>query len=370
MFKFGGAVASDRGPMLDQEGDLIYELEQKLPVFGLPRLEREQALAEEAGALLQTDFEIQALRRTLALQLFQTALLQRQVELTQNDVQWLETLVDDAVERVRNGLASAVDVLRARNERDRRATRGQIEKNELAAAHARLNRILNRDAQAPWPPLMLPPLMQPVAYSEQLVALALNYEPRLKVMRQEAKVAGVSARLAHRRRLPEVVASVEGRQYSGDGGFREGMFKMGLTLPWFNQAKYRAEREREEARRRALSAGAEDYELEVREEIVRLTAAIDSARREAVLYRDTVLPRTRQVIDTLRNNWLGGRALLTDLLEARRELLEAEVMWARAVAGQYRMLSELVLCCGLGDLGALERLGILPEQESASVPTP
>ena len=45
------------------------------------------------------------------------------------------------------------------------------------------------------------------------------------------------------------------------------------------------------------------------------------------------------------------------MLEARRMLLEARVMRARATGEQYQMLSELVLCCGIGDLEALKMLG-------------
>jgi hypothetical protein len=37
-------------------------------------------------------------------------------------------------------------------------------------------------------------------------------------------------------------------------------------------------------------------------------------------------------------------------------LVEARLMHAKAIAEQYVMLSELVLCCGLGDLEALQML--------------
>ncbi len=357
LFQIGGAIAADNGPMLEQEGDLFYRLEQKLPVFGLPTLEREQATGAAAGAALQADFQTQSLRRSLAVQLFQAAWLNRQIALTQDDLAWIDRLLADATERVRTARGSTVDALRTQNERDRRVTLLQTQTNALAAALARLNRWLNRDPALAWPTLELPPLMGPIPYSERLVTLALAHEPRLQILRQETRVADTSVRLAHRRRLPEVMAGIQGRQYSGDGGFREGMFMMGLSLPWFNQSRYRADRRREESRRTALTAEVADLELEVREEVLRLTAELDSARREAILYRDTILPRTRQVLDTLRHQWLNGTASLTDLLQTRRELIESEQMFARAVAEQYERLAELVLCCGLGDLGALEQLG-------------
>jgi hypothetical protein len=45
-------------------------------------------------------------------------------------------------------------------------------------------------------------------------------------------------------------------------------------------------------------------------------------------------------------------------------LLEGKLMYVRAVAEQYEMLSELVLCCGLGDLEALQMIGAAPKTET------
>jgi hypothetical protein len=42
-------------------------------------------------------------------------------------------------------------------------------------------------------------------------------------------------------------------------------------------------------------------------------------------------------------------------------LLEGRLMYVRAVAEQYQMMSELVLCCGLGELGALSVIGAEPD---------
>ena len=39
----------------------------------------------------------------------------------------------------------------------------------------------------------------------------------------------------------------------------------------------------------------------------------------------------------------------------------SRLMYARAVSEQYEMLSDLVLCCGLGDLEALQMIGAQPE---------
>jgi hypothetical protein len=51
-------------------------------------------------------------------------------------------------------------------------------------------------------------------------------------------------------------------------------------------------------------------------------------------------------------------------------LLEGRLMFVRAVSEQYQMLSELVLCCGLGDLNALSMIGAEPETTSPVTPAP
>src|SRR5262245_17805382 len=65
-FKFGGVVASDRGPILREDGDLVYGVDQKLPLFGKPAAARKQALTEADVAVAKQAMQFQVLRRDLA----------------------------------------------------------------------------------------------------------------------------------------------------------------------------------------------------------------------------------------------------------------------------------------------------------------
>jgi hypothetical protein len=56
--------------------------------------------------------------------------------------------------------------------------------------------------------------------------------------------------------------------------------------------------------------------------------------------------------------------MFRDLLDARRMLLDGRLMYVRAVSEQYQVLSDLVLCCGLGDLEALQMIGVTPEDKN------
>jgi outer membrane protein TolC len=200
-------------------------------------------------------------------------------------------------------------------------------------------------------------------YNERLVNFASKYEPRLRMMREQIKQAQAMVDSIRRTRLPDVSVGADSRNYSGNGEWRQAEFMLSFNLPLFNSKKYRADIRRDEAKLKATELDAADYELSLREEVHNLTVKIDAARREALLYRDEVIPRSELALESARAAWEAGRGMFRDLLEARRMLLDARLMFARALTEQYLMMSELVLCCGLGDLEALQMIGAEPESE-------
>jgi outer membrane protein TolC len=167
--------------------------------------------------------------------------------------------------------------------------------------------------------------------------------------------------MVERERYPEIVLGAQGRNYSGNGDFRQAEVILGFSFPWGNAGKYRADQERARALTLAAEKEAADYGLELQEEIHLLTVRIDAARREALLYQDQVIPRSERALESARASWIANRGMFLEVLDARRMLLEARLMQARAHTELYNELSDLVLCCGLGDLEALEMLGAAPE---------
>src|SRR5712671_1548613 len=90
MAMFGGSVFSDRGFDPAEEGDLIYGVEQKLPLWGRPKLARRVAEAEAAMRGAEVDYRIQQLRADVTKGLFVTALAGTIVEIGEQDLAWLE----------------------------------------------------------------------------------------------------------------------------------------------------------------------------------------------------------------------------------------------------------------------------------------
>ena len=359
MAHLGGMAAGD--DMRESEGDLMYGVEQKLPLFGKPDLARRVARAELSTETANAEYQFQVLRRELAKAMFRTALVDEVVVIGQQDLAWLETTTQTMEGKFRASEATLVEVLQLQNERAKQATQLETERDRLSHERVSLNRMLNRGLLSPWPTLELPALAGPVVYNQKLVEFAIKYEPKIEMLRRQIKQAEATVASTRRQRLPDISAGLEARNYTGDGSFRQGILLFSMNVPWVNAGKYRSEVRRDEAKLKAAELDLVDYELSVREEVHQLTVKIDAARREAVLYRDQIIPRSQSALDSARSGWEANRSTFRDVLDARRMLLEGRLMHARAVAEQYQMLSELVLCCGLGDMEALQMIGAQPE---------
>lgn len=358
MARIGGVAA--REEFRASDGDLIYGVDEKLPLFGKPKLARRVAQADLATETAQEVYQFQMLKRELAKAAFRAALADEIVVLGAQDLTWLQTIAQTVEQKYASGQATVLEVTQAQNEQARRAVQLQTDRDNLTHERVSLNRFLNRDLHSAWPVLALPPPAGPVTYNEKLVKFALRNEPRIKVLRQQIARAEATVDLTRRQGLPDVSAGLEARNYTGNGSFRQGALVLSMSLPWFNAAKYRNDLARDQSSLKAAELDLADYELAVREDVHHLAVKIDAARREALLYRDEIIPRSESALESARAGWESNRNSFRDLLDARRMWLEGRLMYSRSVAEQYEMLSELVLCCGLGDLGALEMIDALP----------
>jgi outer membrane protein TolC len=168
-------------------------------------------------------------------------------------------------------------------------------------------------------------------------------------MRQEAAQTDAAARLTRSQRLPDIGIGLEARQYSNDGGIREGTMTVNFSVPWLNHKGYDSDLRRDIARKRASEREADDYELGVREEIHHMTVDLDAARRQAVLYRDEIIPLAEQTLASARTAWENNLGTFQDILETHRMLVEDRLVLAKAITLQASGIADLTLLTGLTD---------------------
>jgi outer membrane protein, heavy metal efflux system len=361
-----GGMAAEREMRAD-DGDIIYGLEQKLPLFGKQQALRNVAQAEAMVESSKVELQFQTMRRDLAKALFRAAFGHRAVTLALQDIAWLDTLVNAVEANYRNGTATLTELIQSQNERAKRINQRHADEARLLHERIALYRFIARDSYE-LPRLELPPAASPVEFTPKLLRLAYRGEPKLRLMQQELKQGRAAVESARRQRLPDFAIGADARHYSRNAEFRSSEVFLTFNLPWGNRSKYKAEINREHARAVAIEYDIANERNALAEEIHQLTVMIGNARRAAVLYRDEIIPRSRTALEVAHTAWLSGRGMLRDVIEARRMLTEAELMYAQAVSEQYQAMSELVLCCGLGELEALEMIGVTEAAETKEQP--
>src|SRR5438128_11433134 len=90
MAMFGGSVYSNKGFKPGEDGNLAYGVEQKLPLWGRPKLTRRVAEAETSMREAEVNYRLQQLRADITKALLTTALAERVVEIAEEDLSWVE----------------------------------------------------------------------------------------------------------------------------------------------------------------------------------------------------------------------------------------------------------------------------------------
>lgn len=343
--------------MRAENGDVYYGLEQPLPLFGKERAARQLAGTVAEAAAVRTEARFAELRRDLALALFDSAAARSTADLVAQDLVWLDAQLRLAHARLASGSDPAAMVLRLENELDRRRLEWTNALAVVRDAQAGLDRLLG-PALTNLPPhgLALPPVADPVPFGPVVVRFAEQAEPEVQRRAEDVKVANATVESTRRSARPDVAFGAQAYHDTTSGTPAQGMFTLSVSLPWINRANYRRDLQRDQSRLSAAQLSVEDAKLAVRREVHRLTTTIDSARRETLLVQDSVLPRTRRLQDALEAQWTAGRADLRDLLDVRRQRIDAEASAIRATAAYWMAVSELLLCCGLEDLDTLREL--------------
>jgi len=348
----GGIGYSDRGPAPSEEGDIALGITQTLPVFGKESAARAVARAESGTAREARETRLEVLKRDLMERLLEAALLNRQIELAGTDLEWLRKISGTLEARQASGPVPPASLIRLRNDISEAETRLRLQRLEVRDLEVRLNRILGRDADHPSGHWELPARARPIAFEDRWPRQALAMEPRLRLARRLNAEAEARLEATRRSKRPNLSLGLDSRQYSGDGGLRNGSATLQMSLPWLNRNGYLKDLDRDRLRLEAGRREVADLEAEVAMEIHHQVTRIENARIRAELAEETLAPRIRAAQDASTAAVAGGWGDLREALDLRRQGLEAAHQQATAIAEQWSAIAELMLLCGWNEFPA------------------
>jgi cobalt-zinc-cadmium efflux system outer membrane protein len=259
--------------------------------------------------------------------------------------------------RVNEGETPPLELGLLQTEVDRLRSRRQLNEGRLGAAFSRLKffagiaeaeplKLREEITVASLP--LLPPNLQTG------IALGLKNRPEIRIASLEEELATAGLRLIRAQARPDISATA--RYTQGRSGFddprgeffqsdRSLTFGISIGLPIFNRnqgAKAEAEIAIRQARERRTFA-----ERIIRNEITTAFQRIEAARRAALTLETSVLPRSRENIETIRKVYEIGELKITDLIAEQRKLLEANRDYTETLTERYRAQADLFIALGI-----------------------
>ncbi|HPG27959.1 MAG TPA: TolC family protein [Myxococcota bacterium] len=267
------------------------------------------------------------------------------IDVTRSSRDLLMQIRDVASARYRAGAATQQDVLRSEVEIYALTNELITLEQRRATARARLNALMNRPVDADLP--------EPQAFDLEAVDWkldaamdrAVDSNPRLVGLREQIRRDLESIRLARLEYFPDLSVGF-GYSFIGSGispvatGDDAWSLPIGLTLPiWWQRiragileanARTLSSVEQLEETRNAIAFGLQDT-------LVR----IDAEYRQAVLFRDLIVPRAFQAVEVSTAAYQAGDVGFTTLIENWRSWLEFSLDYHRALAGLEQRFADL-----------------------------
>ncbi len=336
---------------LTRYSEVEFQLSQKIPLSG--NRTRRQALANAEANVATTAIRSRELALTSGARdaFFQLLRAREQLVLLRESDRLLGLATDLTRSRLATGNADTAALLTAESERARLHERVVTLDREVAEATARLNTLRDLPPQLPVGELTVP-AVPPTTFAslEDAQAHAFAHRPELAEADARISAADRARDLADRAWRPDPEVMLRARHENGGSALiREYDTALSVSLPWFHDSKYRSAQREASHRREAATLDAATVRAQTAAEVREMWQRLDTARRNAELYRDRLLPLARSASDNARSGLVTGKTSLADLISAQRLLVDTQTTLAANLSDSHRYTALLAALAGATD---------------------
>jgi outer membrane protein, heavy metal efflux system len=320
----------------------MVQTSQKIPWSGKRQLRGIVAQAEVDAAFQDIEAARIKLREAAKLAFFDYFLVGRELEINSDNVRIMNEFRAVAQNKYASNQVTQQDVLQAEVELAD-LSRRQIELNRMdEVARARINTLLHRvpNHSLPAPSNKLP-IAADVPSFEDLRDLALKGRPDLVAQAARVRAEEAAVDLACREFYPdlEFVARYDSFWQPAESDLRP-QVGINLNLPLRTERRRAAVQEaiaRVTQRRAELERQIDEIQYDVHAAFARL----NESQRVAKLYTDSILPASRQNVESAQANYEAGKLDFLRLIEAQRQLIGYREKQFEAEVEYHRRLAEL-----------------------------
>ena len=321
------------------------EVSQALPWWGT--LEARKEIAQADAEVARHDLEALRLRlEATARGVFADwVFVHRALAINAANESVLAELRRIASVRYATGKAPQADVLQAEVERTVLAQQQLEWQRKIAVVAARMNALLDRPPTSPIPlPVALPEPGQ-LPPEAALLQRALTH-PQLKALEAQERAAYAKAALAGKQRYPQLQVSAGYNSMWPDPAMRP-MVGLSFTVP-LDQGKYRAEIDAAHAQERRAEYDLESERATLLADLSAAYASTREAAKSLALYRDDLVPLSRDALEVALSEYGSGRGGFLEVLTAEQHQLDTALGLARAQSEYFDRWAELERLTGSG----------------------
>lgn len=336
---FINSIETRVGPMQHRVG-----LAQPIPWFGKLSLKEEIADAEAKAAYYSFLTRKNKLVSGVVKAFYELAYLQEAKTITETNLELLKRWERVLASRYRSQTGTQADLIKVQVEL------GKLEDKlkELYDFHvplqAHLNSLLNRPVNSKAVVKNVLDRNLDVATNtflstskESLNEMLENQNPELKLLAAlaEARVKGIN--LAKKDFYPDFSVGADytfigDRELAGSESGDDGLAAMfSITIP-INFSKYRAGLRESEYRNEAAKESLISRKFQLSSILARNMFDISDSKRRINLFKNTLVPKAEESLESTYTAFEAGEASFLDLLDTERELLDFQLMLSRAQA--------------------------------------
>ena len=340
---FGRPIETATG---SQRGNI--SLSQMIP--WVETLDAKQQLATLHALAAKADYRSARLHvlEQVRIGWFRLYLIEQQFEVTKNNQQTLQSLIDVANSLIAADRGSSRDVLLGTLELTKLEERLTRLTQQRTSQIATLNQLLNRSLDSKIVSPEKIDVSTPAQSHEALVKIALQSQPDIQAarLRNQAKKWGVTVAQLRRRPDVTVMASyfITDDNRAPNPSLKVGedpwFFGLQVSIPIWDK-KYNALEEEAKHVYDASTISIETLTDRTSAVIVQLLAEIGRADETATLYKDTIIPQAEQTLETDQSAYANGEVEFDRLTRDFRSLLMLQLGYHQAIADRAIAVVEL-----------------------------
>ena len=327
--------------------DQMLSVEQMIPISGKNQSRSRIAAAEALGGLEELRRkELDAVAKARAAY-FRLAKGYALLELLHANESSLHQTLDITRAKLEVGGQSQAEVLTAENEVARLEEARRDLLRGVSSEETQLKVLMNR---APFSQLGKPAAsgahtaLPPVG---RLRSLLFSNRPEVRMAEAGLTAAKAKLELAKREWIPDPALSIGMQRYNGASqGVSEVTAGISFSVPWLNGKKYQAG---ENEARRGVEAAQQALEGMHTEALGMLRdqlQKIETFEHHIELFEARLIPNARQILQTNRTSYEGGKTGFLELVISERALREVEAMHRQHHADYETAVAELEALVG------------------------